>query len=91
MALTNQLSEGGRMERRDKMAILLARADDVRRLALDELDANARTTNTWGAQSHRSGRDRVERAYDQDALRLEKLEDAGLDQELAALQESRPA
>jgi hypothetical protein len=73
------------------MATLLARADDVRRLALDELDATARTTNTWGSQSHRSGRDRVERAYDQDALRLEKLEEAGLDQELAALRESRPA
>ena len=72
------------MDRSQKMSTLLARADDVRRLALDELDATARTTNTWGTQAHRSGRDRVERAYDQDALRLEKLEDEGLDRELAA-------
>ena len=74
------------MDRTQKMSILLARADDVRRLALDELDATARTTNTWGSQNHRTGRDRVERAYDQDVLRLQKLEDESLDRELAASQ-----
>ena len=72
------------MERTQKMTILLARADDVRRLALDELDAQARRTNTWGSQVHRSGRDKVEREYDQAALRFERLEDADLDLELAA-------
>ena len=71
------------MERTQKMTILLGRADDVRRLALDELDAQARQTNTWGSQGHRSGRDKVERDYDQEALRCERLEDAALDTELA--------
>jgi len=71
------------MERSQKMSHLLARADDVRRLALDEIDANARTTNTWGTQQHRSARDKVEREYDQEALRLERMEDAALDLELA--------
>jgi hypothetical protein len=71
------------MERSQKLAVLIARADDVRRLALDELDATARRTNTWGSPAHRTGRDRVEAAYDQDALRLQRLEDAELEAELA--------
>ena len=70
------------MERSQKMAILLSRADDVRRLALDELDATARRMNTWGSQGHRSARDKVEREYDQEALRFERLEDDALDGEL---------
>lgn len=73
------------LERTDKMRQLLDRADDVRRLALDELDAAARRTNTWGSASHRASRDRVERTYDEDALRLQRLEDAELDSELARL------
>jgi hypothetical protein len=71
------------MDRTQKMTILMARADDIRRLALDELDDNARKTNTWGSPGHRAARDKVERAYDQDALRLEKLEEDGLDREFA--------
>ena len=71
------------MERTQKMSILLERADDIRRLALDELDATARQTNTWGTQGHRSARDKVEREYDQEALRFAKLEDQALDTELA--------
>jgi hypothetical protein len=65
------------------MSILLSRADDIRRLALDELDAVARRTNTWGSQAHRSARDKVEREYDAEALRFERLEDDALDSELA--------
>lgn len=71
------------MSREDKMAILIARAEDNRRLALDELDATARRTNTWGTKEHREGRDRVESALDQEALRLQRLEEAALDRELA--------
>ena len=71
------------MERTQKMSRLLARADDVRRLALDELDDTARKTSTWGTSAHRTSRDRVEREYDQEALRFERLEDAALDAELA--------
>ena len=63
----------------------MAQADDTRRLALDELDATARSTNTWGSAAHRSARDRVERTYDEDALRLQKLEDGDLERELAKL------
>lgn len=70
------------MERGQKMSVLLGRADDVRRLALDELDAVARRTNTWGSQGHRSAREKVEREYDQEALRFERLEDEALDGEL---------
>jgi hypothetical protein len=70
------------MDRRDKVAKLLAKAEDVRRLALDDLDALARRTNTWGTKEHRSGRDRVENTFDQEALRLERLEDPALDREL---------
>jgi|GEM_PF-4665385 len=72
------------MERADKVRRLLDRADDIRRLALDELDATARRTNTWGTAVHRQGRDRVERHYDEEALRLERLEDQELDRELAS-------
>ena len=72
------------MERTQKMSILLARADDVRRLALDALDADARRTSTWGTKEHRAGRDKVERDYDQEALRFERLEELELDRELTA-------
>jgi hypothetical protein len=71
------------MERTQKMSILLDRAADIRRLALDDLDKTARQTNSWGSPGHRAGRDRVEREYDQEALRFERLEDAELDAELA--------
>lgn len=72
------------MERTQKLSLLMNRAEDVRRLALDELDATARTTNTWGSPAHRSGRDRVERAFDADALRLQRLEEPDLDREFEA-------
>jgi hypothetical protein len=65
------------------MSILLSRADDVRRLALDELDAIARRTSTWGTPAHRTARDKVEREFDAEALRFERLEEAALDTELA--------
>lgn len=70
------------MERQKKVSLLLDRAEDARQLALNELDAIARRTNTWGTKEHRSGRDRVENAYDQEALRLERLEEAALDAEV---------
>lgn len=73
------------LERTQKMATLMNRVDDIRRLALDELDATARRTNTWGSPAHRAGRDRVERTYDEDAVRLQRLEDAELEAELAKL------
>lgn len=73
------------MDRSQKMATLMAQVDDVRRMALDELDATARATNTWGSPGHRSGRDRVERAYDEDALRLQRMEDADLEREWSRL------
>lgn len=76
------------MERTQKLAALMNRAEDVRRLALDELDATARTTNTWGSPAHRAGRDKVERAFDADALRLQRLEEPELDKELQALSSS---
>jgi hypothetical protein len=69
--------------RAQKLSVLLDRADDIRRLALDELDAHARRTSTWGSPSHRSGREKVEREYDAEALRFERLEDDALDTELA--------
>jgi len=70
------------VERSEKVTKLLAKADDVRRLALDELDAVARRTNTWGSKEHRAGRDKVEHDYDLDALRFQKLEEEALDKEL---------
>jgi hypothetical protein len=74
------------VERDQKLNLLLSRADDVRRLALDELDAVARRTSTWGSAGHRSARDKVEREYDDQALRFQKLGDAALDSEFARSQ-----
>ena len=71
------------MDRQQKVSVLLAKAEDIRRSALNELDDVARKTNTFGSKEHRSGRDKVERDYDQEALRCERLEDPALDLELA--------
>lgn len=71
------------MDRTQKVAILLARAEETRRLALDELDSVARKTSTWGSRDHRAGRDKVEHACDLENLRYQALEDEALDRELA--------
>lgn len=72
------------MNREQKISALLNRADDVRRLAMDELDATARRTNTFGSREHRAGRDRVDLAFEQEVLRCQRLDDSALDRELAA-------
>ncbi|MGE3075965.1 MAG: hypothetical protein AB7N24_08770 [Dehalococcoidia bacterium] len=71
------------MEESQKVAILLARAEEVRRLALDELDTVARQTSTWGSKEHRDGRDKVEASNAAETLRLQRLDTAALDLELA--------
>ncbi len=72
------------MNREQKISALLNRADDVRRLAMDELDATARRTNTFGSREHRAGSDRVDLAFEQEVLRCQRLDDSALDRELAA-------
>jgi hypothetical protein len=72
------------MDRQKKIESLMAReAEDRRRLALDELDAEARRTNTFGSAAHRSARDRVEAGYDSTRVGFERLSEAELDQALA--------
>jgi hypothetical protein len=70
------------MDRGTKLTTLLERAEETRRLAMDELDAVARRTNTFGSREHRDGRDRVERLYSQEAQRFETLKEEELDREL---------
>ena len=70
------------MDRGAKLTKLLERAEDTRRLAMDELDAIARRTSTFGSKEHRDGRDRVERTYAQEAQRFEALKEEDLDREL---------
>jgi len=73
------------MNRKEKITELLARGpDDVRRLALDEIDDGARRENTFGSKEHREARDRVEKRYDAAQRSLEGLSDAQLDERLAA-------
>lgn len=71
------------METKEKVSILIARAEEVRRLALDELDDVARKTSTWGSKDHRDARDRVEATNAAENTRLQKLDSASLDRELA--------
>ncbi len=71
------------MDRQKKIEALMNReAEDRRRLALDELDAEARRTNTFGSSAHRSARDRVEAGYDSARVAFERLSEAELDQAL---------
>lgn len=70
------------MDRGTKLMTLLERAEEARRLAMDELDAIARRTNTFGSREHRDGRDKVERQYSQEAQRFETLKEEELDREL---------
>jgi hypothetical protein len=71
------------VEQKEKVSILLNRAEEVRRLALDELDAVARKTSTWGSKEHREARDKVEATNAAANLRYQKLEGEALDVELA--------
>lgn len=72
------------MDRQQKINKLLAKADDVRRTAMDELDDVARRTNTFGSKEHRAGRDKVDRDFEQETQRCQRLEETALDLELAA-------
>lgn len=73
------------MTRDEKINRLLQRgADDARRLALDDIDAAARTSNTWGSTEHRQARDKTERTYEAERRSFEKLSDDELDRALAA-------
>jgi hypothetical protein len=74
------------VDRDQKVAALRERAEEIRRLALDELDATARKNSTWGSADHRSARDRVERECDQANLRLQTLDDASLERELTRVE-----
>ncbi|HEY5475819.1 MAG TPA: hypothetical protein VIK11_03795 [Tepidiformaceae bacterium] len=70
--------------REQKVNRILARgAEDERRLGLNELDRVARETSTFGSDQHRTGRDTVERAYDEARRNLEQLSDQQLDDRLA--------
>jgi hypothetical protein len=74
------------MNRQQKIDTLLARgADDERRLALDELDRQARQSNTFGSKEHRHGRDVAEKAHDNARHRYESLPENELDAKLAEL------
>lgn len=73
------------LERQSKINKLLqGEADDVRRLALDQLDATARQTNTFGSKDHRDGRDKAEKKYDETRRSFEGLSDTQLDRLLEA-------
>ncbi len=68
------------MNREANIAVLLEkRAEDIRRLGLDEADATARRTSTWGAAEHRKIRDGIEKAYSETRRAFEQMSDAELD------------
>ena len=72
------------MDHAKKVDALMARAnDDVRRLALDALDEEARANHTWGSKEHREAREKVERVWDEARRKLDALSDEKLDEELA--------
>ncbi|MBI2765308.1 MAG: hypothetical protein HYX53_05265 [Chloroflexi bacterium] len=72
------------MNREQKIAALLERkAEDERRLALDEIDRVARETSTFGSKEHRDRRDKVEKQYDDARRLLEGLSDDQLDRALS--------
>jgi hypothetical protein len=59
--------------------LLQGEADDVRRLALNALDDEARRANTFGSKQHRDGRDKAEKKYDDTRRAFEGLSDGQLD------------
>jgi hypothetical protein len=71
------------MDRQQKLNQVLARVEHRRQHAMNELDAIARRTNSFGSKEHRSGRDKVDRDFEQESSRCERLEDNALDLELA--------
>ena len=72
------------VNRQDAVASLLSRhAEDERRLTLDQCDALARATNTFGSSQHRKSRDEAEKRYDDARARLERLSDQELQDLLA--------
>lgn len=75
------------MNRDQKINVLLSRKEeDVRRLALDVIDAEARNTNTFGSKGHRTAREKVEAQYDDARKALESLTEPQLDAALALAQ-----
>jgi len=70
--------------------LLESQADDTRRLALDELDAVARQTSTWGSKEHRESRDKAEKTYDAARRALEGYSDDQLDSALALPTQGAP-
>jgi len=79
------------MNRQQKIGALLAyEADDLRRLALDELDRRARESNTFGSKEHRHGRDEAEKTYDNVRHRYESLPEQELDEKLTQMSETCP-
>ncbi len=72
------------MNRQEKINQLMGRsADDVRRLALDAIDATARQTSTFGAKEHRDARDKTERQHDDARRAFDGYSDDQLDAALA--------
>ena len=75
---------GVRMNREQKINELLARGDDdVRRLALDEIDNAARQANTFGSKDHRAARDKVESRHDDARRGYEGLSELQIDAAIA--------
>lgn len=68
------------MNRDQKVNALLAKGDDdVRRLALDEIDDGARRGNTFGSKEHRAARDRVEERHNDARKGFEALSEGQMD------------
>ena len=75
------------MTREQKINTLLERADDdVRRPALDVIDADARGTNTFGSKAHRAARDKVEAQHSDARKTLETLTETQLDTAIGSAQ-----
>ncbi|MGK2964497.1 MAG: hypothetical protein ACSLFM_02710 [Tepidiformaceae bacterium] len=60
---------------RDLAELLAEKADDARRLALDELDREARESSTFGSKAHRAAREAVERTWDAERDRFNTMSD----------------
>ena len=74
-----------RMNREQKINELLARTDDdIRRLALDIIDDDARRANTFGSKPHRDARDKVEAQHDSARKKIEGLSEQQLDAAIAS-------
>ena len=68
------------MNRQEKVNQLMGRsADDVRRFALDAIDATARNTSTFGGKEHRDARDKTEKQHDEARRAYEGFSDDQLD------------